>query len=84
MNRYAISPGNSGFPTLQMDNIGFFFLIRCFAVAFEGKHDTSWFLRNGGMFLYNLLWSIFLGPYTVKYFLYQYLRSCLGLLFFKF
>ena len=28
---------------------------------------------SGGMFLYILLWSIFLGPYTVKYFLYQHL-----------
>ena len=30
--------------------------------------------ESGGMVLGNLLWSIFLGRYTVKYFLYQYLR----------
>ena len=39
---------------------------------------------SGGMFLYNLLWSIFLRPYTVKYFLYQYLPYCLDLLSVKF
>ena len=81
-------PGNSGFPTLQIDNIGVFSLLDVLLLplkeniifpAFCGKY------KRKNIFLYNLLSSIFLGPYTVKYFfLYQNFRYCLDLLFVKF
>ena len=68
----------------------FFFLVFLDILQLPLKENllfpAFWGNMNGsdGMFLYNLVWSIFLGPYTVKYFLYQYLRYCLGLLFAKF
>ena len=70
--RHAIFPGCSGFPLFQIDNI-VFFLIRSLDVALKGKQNIFSFLMEnmngrGDMFLCNLLLSIFLGPYAVKYF----------------
>ena len=49
-----------------------FFIIRCLAVAFKEKQYFLLFTENingsSGMVLCNLLWSIFSGPYAVKYF----------------